>query len=305
MHIKSVLVPVDFSPPSSLAVNYGIALARKFRAKLTLLHVVESPAALIYALPVGAEKIEKQRYDRAESMLSALVGPEDEDDLDVRYLVKPGEIGEQIDLAVREHEADIVVMGTHGRGFFGRLFIGSVTQSMLRKLAVPVLTISRVSRPLEFNRILFAADLSHASKDGFRSALELAETMGSSLIVAHVMDKKSLLTYGAPEAVGLYEEDQLAAINEARAQLAEFEAEGNRRGVKVETVLEEGPAADTIIRIAEENLAGFIILPASKKSRIERALLGSTAEPVVREARVPVLSIPVPAPGAAREHRVA
>lgn len=294
MHIKNVLVPVDFSPPSSLAVNYGIALARKFRAKLMLLHVVESPAALMYALPVGAEKIEKQRYDQAERMLSALVSPEDEDDLDVRYLVKPGEIGEQIDLAVREHAADIVVMGTHGRGLFGRLFIGSVTQSMLRKLAVPVLTICRVSRPLEFNRILFAADLNDASKEGFRCALELAETMGSHLIVAHVMDKKP------------------AAIKEARAQLAEFEAEGNRRGVRVETLLDQGPAADTIIRIADENMADFIILPVGKKGLIERPLLGSTAEPVVREAHVPILSIPIAAPAAASErgrkpteHRVA
>ncbi|MBI4474348.1 MAG: universal stress protein [Acidobacteria bacterium] len=305
MHIKNVLVPVDFSPPSSLAVNYGIALARKFRAKLMLLHVVESPAALMYALPVGAEKIEKQRYDQAERMLSALVGPEDEDDLDVRYLVKLGEIGEQIDLAVREHAADIVVMGTHGRGLFGRLFIGSVTQSMLRKLAVPVLTICRVSRPLEFNRILFAADLSDASKEGFRCALELAETMGSRLIVAHVMDKK-------PEVAALYEQDRRAATNEARAQLAEFEAEGNRRGVKVETVLDQGPAADTIIRLADENMADFIILPVGKKGFIERTLLGSTAEPAVREAHVPILSIPIAAPSAASErgrkpteHRVA
>ena len=46
MHIKTVLVPVDFSPPSTVAVNYGISLARKFRSKLTLLHVIEPATAL-------------------------------------------------------------------------------------------------------------------------------------------------------------------------------------------------------------------------------------------------------------------
>ena len=54
MNIKKVLVPVDFSPPSTLAVNYGVALARKLRAKLSLLHVVESPS-LLFRFPTEVE----------------------------------------------------------------------------------------------------------------------------------------------------------------------------------------------------------------------------------------------------------
>jgi nucleotide-binding universal stress UspA family protein len=69
MNINKVLVPVDFSPPSTLAVNYGIALARKLRAKLSLLHVVESPS-LLYRYPHEVEKLQTQRKNQAELMLT-------------------------------------------------------------------------------------------------------------------------------------------------------------------------------------------------------------------------------------------
>src|SRR5215467_13148582 len=125
MRINRILVPVDFSPPSTLAVNHGIALARKFRSKLSLLHVVESPTALTYTFPTEAEKVERQRREQAEKMLPVLVSPEDQDDLDVRFLVRTGPIEEMIESAVHEENADAVVMGTHGRTLFGRLLIGS------------------------------------------------------------------------------------------------------------------------------------------------------------------------------------
>src|SRR5579871_5152808 len=158
MQIKRVLVPVDFSPPSTLAVNHGVALARKFHAKLTLLHVVESPSALTYTFPTEAERIEAQRKEQAEKMLPAMVGPEDQDDLDVVFIVRSGDVEDVIQVVATEDHSDVVVMGTHGRGLFGRLFIGSVTQALLRRLGLPVLTVCRVSRPLEFKRILFATD---------------------------------------------------------------------------------------------------------------------------------------------------
>ena len=301
MPIRRVLVPVDFSPASSLAVNYGIGFARKFRAKLTLLHVVESPSALMYTFPTEVARVEKQRSAQAERMLAALVGPEDQDDLDVRFLVRPGDIERVIAAVSLEEQADIIVMGTHGRGLFGRLLIGSVAQSMLRKAAAPVLTVCHVSRPLEFKRILFGTDLAESSVQGFRFALDLASQMGSSLVVAHVLDKRPLVTYETPEVTAVFDKEGRNALQEARMKFAEFEAEGARRKVRVETVLAEGEAREALIRIADENRVDFMILAVRKKGAFERAFLGSTAEPVIREAHVPVLSIPVSTKSSAEE----
>ena len=178
MFIESILVPVDFSPPSTLAVNYGIALARKFHAKLNLLHVVEEPAALMYTFPTEAEKVERQRAKQAKIMLPALAGAEDLGNLAVEFIVRSGGIEATIESVCSEKQVALVVMGTNARGLFGRIFIGSVAEGLLRKLTVPILTVGHVSHPLEFKSILFAADFGDASTEGFRFALDLAGSAG-------------------------------------------------------------------------------------------------------------------------------
>ena len=278
MQIKKVLVPVDFSPPSTLAVNHGVALARKFRAKLTLLHVVESPSALLYTFASEAEKVEAQRKDQAEKMLPALVSPEDQDDLDVVFLVKAGDIQDVIESIAHLERADVVVMGTHSRSLFGRLFIGSITQGFLRELRIPVLTVCRVSRPLEFKRILFATDLGPDSEKGFDFALDMAAKAGSSLVVAHTIDKRPEVTYETPEVHQLFDEERAQAL---------------RREISAACVLAEGDASETIVRIADENEADLIVLGLRRMGTMAKALLGVTAEPVIRNAHVPVLSVPI------------
>src|SRR5262249_55479233 len=133
MLIKDVLVPVDFSPASRIAVNYGTSLARQFHGRLMLLNVVEPVTGGMSEFPPIAAKIEREHYAQALRMLPALVAPEDQDDLDLQTLVRCGNVEEQILSAVHDEEADLIVMGTHGRGLLGRLFIGSVTQHILRK----------------------------------------------------------------------------------------------------------------------------------------------------------------------------
>ena len=59
MHITKVLVPVDFSPPSTVALNHAVLLARRFRASLSLLHVIEPSTALMYTFPTESEAAEK------------------------------------------------------------------------------------------------------------------------------------------------------------------------------------------------------------------------------------------------------
>jgi nucleotide-binding universal stress UspA family protein len=293
MQIKKVLVPVDFSPPSTLAVNHGVALARKFRATLSLLHVVESPSALLYTFPSEADKVEAQRKDQSEKMLPLLVSDEDQDDLDVRFIVRAGQVEDVIQVVAEEEQADVVVMGTHGRGLFGRLFIGSVTQALLRKLGVPVLTVCHVSRPLEFNRILFGTDFGPDSDKGFQTALDVAAQTGASLTVAHTMDKRPAMTHETPEVHELFDEQRTEALKQAHDKFAEFKAEATRREISVECILAEGDAAETLVRIADESEADFIVLGLRKMGAMARALLGTIAEPVIRAAHVPVLSVPI------------
>jgi nucleotide-binding universal stress UspA family protein len=259
-------------------------MARKFRAKLMLLHVLESQA---------------EDLEQAERMLSALVSTEDQDDLDLATLVKTGNIENEIHSAIAREGVDIVVMGTHGRGLLGRLFVGSITQALLRNAGIPILTISHAAAPRDFKRILFATDLSEASRQSFDFVLELARTMGSDVVVFHDIAPANL-PYGGFEIpdYNVEQDDEDAA-----KKLADFVKEGNRQGVKVEPVLAHGVVAKEILSAAEENDADIVVLTVQNKGLLERAFFGAAAEEIVRESRIPVLSIPAEAGTSAIEYR--
>jgi nucleotide-binding universal stress UspA family protein len=117
-----------------MALKCGISLARKFSAELTLLHVIEPATPLTYTFSTESEKIEQERFERAQRMLAAMLSPEDQDDLNLRIAVTVGGIEPEIMSAIHENKADVVVMGTHGRGLPARCLAGSVTRALLRKV---------------------------------------------------------------------------------------------------------------------------------------------------------------------------
>jgi nucleotide-binding universal stress UspA family protein len=280
MNIRKVLVPVDFSPASQFAVDFAVSFTRKFQAQLTLLHVTEK------------ETSGKQRAEEAVGRLSAMLSPEDQDDLDLQIRIRIGSIETEIRSCIDDEHADIVVLGTHHRGLIRRLLIGSVTEDLLRKLPVPVLTISGEAQPKPLSRILYATDLSESSNEGFTFALELAQAAGASLTVLHSIEPLPLF-YGGSSPVMDIEEEKKPLIEEARRKMTELQAEGARKQVVVVTEVTEGFAAERILAAAVDSDAELIVLTIRDKGIVERTLLGSTAERVVRDAPVPVLSIPV------------
>jgi len=289
MDIKNVIVPTDFSLPSRMAINYGVALARKFHARITLVHVLEPVASPEHMGAADLLKIERKQREDALENLSSLLAPEDEDDLDLRVVLKAGNVREEIATAIREHHADIAVLGTHGRRRLGRLVVGSTTESLLRKLPIPVLTVSHAIRPMGFERILFATDLSQASARGFAFALDIAKTLQAGILAVHVLPT----IMPAREDGDIAAEAREIALAEARRKLSGLVTEGRRHDVTVQTLLTEGPAAPAILKAAEESNVDLILATIEEKSALKKALVGTTAEQVIREANVPVLCVPV------------
>jgi len=164
---------------------------------------------------------------------------------------------------------------------------------LLRKLGVPVLTVCHVSRPLDFKRILVATDFGPNSDKGLQFALDFAAQTGASLIVAHTMDKRPAMAYETPEVHELFDEQRAEALKEAHQKFAEFKTEATQRGMTIKCILAEGEVAETLVRIADEIEADFIILGLRKMGAMARAILGTAAEPVIRAAHVPVLSVPI------------
>src|SRR2546426_9983614 len=123
IHVRKILVPIDFSEPSKKAANYGLSLALEFEARLVLAHI--SP-------------YDPHVYEKAKAGLLELIPPEQRTRLDYEIIVKAGEIREELLGIVEEKEIDLVVMGSRGRSYFERLLLGSVTERLLRQLQIPI-----------------------------------------------------------------------------------------------------------------------------------------------------------------------
>ena len=289
MDIRNVMVPIDFSQPSRMALDYGVDLARVFQARLTLVHVMEPQPVLEGASAGEIARIELERREAALQQLGELVAPEDEDDLDLRIVLRSGNAKKEIATAVDDQNVDLVILGTHGRGRLGRLILGSTTEGLLRRLHVPVMTVSHVMAPGRFKRILLATDLSDSSHAAFTFALDMARKLGGDVLALHVMGGPML----AAAELGIPTETNESALEEVRRRLRTLAMEGKAQGVAVETSIADGAAATSIMQAATENQADLILLAIESKGLIERRLLGTTAERVVREAPIPVLAVPV------------
>lgn len=134
----TVLHPTDFSPSSVEAFNFASALARDCESRLIVVHAVEPVPATVGEAGLVPSELDEMRED-ARRKLDELrpADPEVRMDTVVRDGPAPAVILDMAD----EVNADLIVMGTHGRTGLKRLLLGSVAEMVLRRAHCPVLTV--------------------------------------------------------------------------------------------------------------------------------------------------------------------
>lgn len=143
MQFRHILAPTDFSEYSKQAIASALELAKKFGAKLSILHVVELPPYPIEGyMPPSLTTTFMEDMEREASQQLAQVVPEAESaGIEVARLVTVGSPYRKIlDMAEAE-QVDLIVMATAGRTGFSRLVMGSIAERVVRTASCPVLTI--------------------------------------------------------------------------------------------------------------------------------------------------------------------
>jgi nucleotide-binding universal stress UspA family protein len=147
--LRNILVPTDFGKTSEQALEYGRHLARQFGARLHVLHVTENVVAFAGAeVPVAAvQEVESALTASAERKMAALVTTDDRTSFPVVTSVRSA-LSAAADIVeyARANQVDLIVMGTHGRGPIGHLFMGSVAERVVRWAPCPVLTVRSPER---------------------------------------------------------------------------------------------------------------------------------------------------------------
>jgi nucleotide-binding universal stress UspA family protein len=141
---RRVLHPTDFSKASRRAFDHAVALAKKERAELLLLHVMMPPTPFVgngYVSPKTYEDLEAAALHSAESQMKTALAKAKKAGGRVTAILSEGVPFEQIVRTAKSKRADLIVIGTHGRTGFSRLFLGSVAERVIQLAPCPVLTV--------------------------------------------------------------------------------------------------------------------------------------------------------------------
>lgn len=279
-----ILVPIDGSDVATSAARAAVDIARLFDSDLHVIHVVESEP---YPMGFGDAMDELARYGR--EALETVEAQATDAGVDITTaVVDEGEAVHRAILGYADDNAvDLIVMGTHGRSGLGRMILGSVTEQTLRHSSVPVMTVhGETIVDTAFDSILVPFDGSAGAQGAVDHAIDLALAADARLYVVNVVDHAVMA--GGDANAGMV----LDALKESGERALDAVAErAADAGVEVgDTSVQVGSPFRTIVSYAEDNGMDCIVMGTRGRSGIDRVLLGSVTERVIRTAELPVIA---------------
>jgi nucleotide-binding universal stress UspA family protein len=294
--IRRILCPVDLSDASRHALDHAIALAGRYSASITVLHVYQP----IY-MPVPAPAIagvnstnlfNPADVERLREQVQAFVTAQNPGDVTYDILVDNGAPAARIVEQAAALQVSLIVMGTHGLSGFEHLMVGSVTEKVLRKAPCPVLTVpprAEATSKLPVKRLLCPVDFSDASVSAARWAMRLAKQLGGTVTLVHVLEGPEEDEPVASRSFNVPEYRRLRQVD-AESRLAALVPDDLREWCTPGQIAHGKPYRE-VLRLADAEAVDLIVMGVHGRNPIDLALFGSTTNHVVRRARCPVLTL--------------
>jgi nucleotide-binding universal stress UspA family protein len=280
-----ILFPVDFSDRCRTVISSVNSMAQRFHSKVTLMHVVEIPAAWYggfdggYPALVDTDALEVAAAKELDAFFEL-------PDQEVDKIVKLGEPASEIIRFADENKVDLIMMPTHGYGKFRNLLLGSVTAKVLHDAKCPVWTTRRMegdlAKHLECKSILGAIDRAPETVPLIRRYADLAREFNAKLRLVHAVP-------GAhPDVLhGLDQDLRQYLLQSTREQIMQMQAQA---GTNLELCM-EGGAIPEIVREAALHHDGDLILIGRRTLHERFGQLRTNAYAIIRDAPCPVLSM--------------
>ena len=298
LDVKNILYPTDFSATAKQALNHALFLAEQFEVELHMLHAVilheHDPRAPERRFPEPSD-ILHNLFEIADSEMAQIIEANRAKTFTLKEAkVKGFSAGQVILDYTREHDIDLVVMGTHGRRGPARMFLGSVAEEVVRQAECPVLTLRDRDQAVTgeaMERILVPVDFSQHSRAALSYAREIAAVYGGRLQLVHTIEEPVYPYFYAP-AGGFSVAQQLEELRvKTDEALDKLWSESSGPEVPYDKAVLTGRPALEITRFAEEQDSDMIVIATHGLTGLERLLVGSTAEQVVRLAPCPVFTV--------------
>ncbi|MCI0416253.1 universal stress protein [bacterium] len=281
---KKILCPVDFSDYSSLALRYAVVLAHENDAPLVICHSIPDLSQTIsYLQGDYVETVHEALIFNAKEKLDSFIGSMDS--VQAIKIIEQGNPTDVILQTARRTACDLIVMGTHGLSGHEKFFTGSVTNKVLHKAALPVLTVCRPThhfireddvRHVEIKKILCALDYDMNSRQVAKLTLQIGRMYQAEITIFHTVPK-------------VHANEWEAQQQWVKDKLMEFVDPTEEDWCTAKFLVGSGHPAEEILKIVSKNQIDLVVLGHHSRKVKEELFLGSVAKKVVTDSICPVL----------------
>jgi nucleotide-binding universal stress UspA family protein len=278
--IKNILFPTDFSDLSQNALKTAIAISKRHKAVLHILHVVENrflivpptnnPAS-IYVVPSMAEKGEKSLHTMVE-------GIQEKEGINTKPHLEFGNAADLIRDKALQLECNLIIMGSHGSSGFRELFIGNTVYAVIKNSTIPVLSIPGKNKITSFEKILFPVRAAKGIMNRYDFVASIIEKNKATLIVLGLSLKSEIFNL-ADRETEMVELGHSLGMNETSFKSI-FHVCTNY--------------AKKVLEVAKKEKVSLIVINATLDHKWNEFFIGPYAQQVINHAKVPVLSIRQP-----------
>jgi nucleotide-binding universal stress UspA family protein len=277
--VERILVPLDGSDGSAQALDHAITLASELGASIHLVAVVD---------PYGLSSVtERQEVEtELEDVVASGAARVQETGIPVTTAVEAGFPHREILGSVEARSIDLIVMGTHGRRGLDRFVLGSVAEKVVRLSPVPVLTVRiGASGERPYRDVVIPTDGSDAAMPAERLGVDLARQFGATVHALSVVPQGRIRS---SETDAAFEEAAQAAVERVETRAATRAGDDG----EVLATIERGVPHRRILDYCGDVDADLVVLGTHGRTGVERFVLGSVAEKVLRLSETPVLVVP-------------
>ena len=277
--MKKIIVPVDFSDHSNYALESAAILAKKYDAEILALHMLEISETILTKGETDLQNETVFFLKLAEQRFTDFLQQDFLKDVKVTPIVKHFKVFTEVNEVAKEHNADLIVMGSHGSSGLKEIFIGSNTEKVVRHSDVPVLVIKNKPTNLSFDNVVFASDFSENTVTPYINATKLFDKLGANLHLIYVN------TPG----------DNFNSTSEMEKVVVNFlqKADGNLDKLSEVKYISDYTVEKGILNHANVSGANAIAVATHGRKGFTHFLAGSISEDIANHSSLPVVTFKI------------
>ena len=273
--MKTIIVPVDFSEQSEYALKTAASLAARHNSEIIVLHMLE----LNYAMISSSEAYHPEQtiflIKAAEKRLGDFLDKSYLEGITITPVIKHYKVFSEVNEIAEKHDADMVIMGSHGTDGLQEIFFGSNAEKVVRNSEIPVLVVKQEMDDFKIDTFVFACDFREDAIPAFQRARDFAQKLGATFKAVYIN------TPG----------DHFMSTADIQEQISKF-LNAAKAGMEVD-LYDDYSVERGVLNYSESMNADLIGIPTHGRKGISHFFMGSIGEDITNHAPIPVITFKI------------